>query len=66
MRLNARTVRVCIKVLMAKNYVDNLSEQVKKGLLEKAEQGHWSSRAPVGYVDNLPRTASRSIRPAAR
>jgi hypothetical protein len=25
---------------MAKNYVDNLSEEVKKGLLEKAEQGH--------------------------
>jgi DNA invertase Pin-like site-specific DNA recombinase len=29
-----------IKVLMAKNYVDNLSEEVKKGLREKAEQGH--------------------------
>jgi DNA invertase Pin-like site-specific DNA recombinase len=42
-----------IKVLMAKNYVDNLSEEVKKGLLEKAEQGHWPSRAPVGYVDDL-------------
>jgi DNA invertase Pin-like site-specific DNA recombinase len=40
-------------VLMAKNYVDNLSEEVKKGLLEKAEQGHWPTRAPVGYVDNL-------------
>jgi DNA invertase Pin-like site-specific DNA recombinase len=38
---------------MAKNYVDNLSEEVKKGLLEKAEQGHWPTRAPVGYVDNL-------------
>jgi site-specific DNA recombinase len=42
-----------IKVLMAKNYVDNLSEEVKKGLLEKAEQGHWPTRAPVGYIDNL-------------
>jgi len=29
-----------IKVLMAKNDVDSLSEEVKKGLLEKAEQGH--------------------------
>ena len=28
-----------IKVLMAKQYVDNLSEEVKKGLREKAEQG---------------------------
>jgi site-specific DNA recombinase len=41
-----------IKVLMAKQYVDNLSEEVKKGLREKAEQGHWPSVAPVGYVNN--------------
>ena len=41
-----------IKVLMAKNYVDNLSEEVKKGLLEKAAQGHWPTVAPVGYVNN--------------
>ena len=42
-----------IKVLMAKNYIDNLSEEVKKGMQEKAEQGHWPSVAPVGYVNNL-------------
>ena len=41
-----------IKVLMAKNYIDNLSEEVKKGQLEKAEQGEWPSRASVGYVNN--------------
>lgn len=38
-----------IKVLMAKNYVDNLSEEVKKGLNEKASQGHWPMRVPIGY-----------------
>src|SRR5262245_55435729 len=42
-----------IKVLMAKNYVDNLSEEVRKGMKEKAEQGHWPSVAPIGYVNNL-------------
>jgi len=42
-----------IKVLMAKNYVDNLSEEVKKGMREKAEQGHSPSVAPIGYVNNL-------------
>lgn len=41
-----------IKVLMAKNYIDNLSEEVKKGLLEKADQGQWPHRAPVGYRNN--------------
>jgi hypothetical protein len=42
-----------IQVLMAKNYVDNLSEEVRKGLREKAEQGDWPSVAPIGYVNNL-------------
>jgi site-specific DNA recombinase len=42
-----------IKVLMAKNYIDNLSEEVRKGMLEKASQGHWPSFAPVGYLNNL-------------
>jgi len=41
-----------IKVLMAKNYSDNLSEEVKKGLSEKAAQGEWPSRPPVGYKGN--------------
>ncbi len=41
-----------IKVLMAKNYIDNLSEEVKKGQAEKAAQGEWPSKAPVGYINN--------------
>ena len=41
-----------IKVLMAKNYIDNLSEEVKKGMQEKANQGHWPHAAPVGYRNN--------------
>ena len=41
-----------IKVLMAKNYIDNLSEEVKKGMRQKAEQGGFPGRVPVGYVNN--------------
>lgn len=41
-----------IKALMSKNYIDNLSEEVKKGLLEKAEQGEYPSTAPIGYKNN--------------
>jgi DNA invertase Pin-like site-specific DNA recombinase len=41
-----------IRVLMAKNYIDNLSEEVRK-MREKAEQGHWPTVAHVGYVNNL-------------
>ena len=42
-----------IKVLMAKNYSDNLSEEVRKGQLEKADQGIWPSVAPIGYLNKL-------------
>src|SRR5882672_7489102 len=42
-----------IKVLMAKNYIDNLSEETKKGMLEKAEQGLWPTIAPLGYRNVL-------------
>ena len=38
---------------MAKNYIDNLGEEVRKGMIEKAGQGHWPTVAPVGYVNNL-------------
>jgi DNA invertase Pin-like site-specific DNA recombinase len=38
-----------IKVLMAKNYVDNLGEEVRKGMREKAEQGLPPNKVPLGY-----------------
>lgn len=40
-----------IKALMAKNYSDNLSEEVKKGMQEKAAQGLYPSSAPYGYLN---------------
>ena len=42
-----------IKVLMAKNYIDNLSEEVKKGQLEKARQGEYPAKAPLG-IETIP------------
>lgn len=38
-----------MKVLMAKNYIDNLSEETVKGMTEKARTGMYPSCAPVGY-----------------
>ena len=40
-----------MKVLMAKQYVENLGEEASKGMREKAEQGTWPSYAPIGYVN---------------
>jgi site-specific DNA recombinase len=52
-----------IKVLMAKNYIDNLSEETKKGMLEKAEQGIYPSYAPLGYVNVDKPNAKKVIEP---
>ncbi len=41
-----------INVLMAKNYIDNLSEEVKKGMQEMVEEGEWPHRAPLGYLND--------------
>ena len=38
-----------IHVAVAKNYSENLKEEVKKGMREKAEQGMYPGRAPFGY-----------------
>ena len=40
-----------IKVLMAKQYIDNLSEEVRKGVRTKAALGLWPSFAPLGYTN---------------
>ncbi len=39
-------------ILMARNYVENLREEVQKGMREKAEQGIYPSRPPIGYRNN--------------
>jgi site-specific DNA recombinase len=49
-----------IKLLMAKNYIDNLSEEVKKGLRQKAESGIFPcSTPPLGY--KLERVNNKSV-----
>ncbi len=52
-----------IKVLMAKNYIDNLSEETRKGMLEKARTGLWPSFAPVGYRNVISSDGKRIIAP---
>jgi len=42
-----------IKVLMAKNYIENLGEEAHKGMLEKALKGGWPGKAPFGYKNNI-------------
>src|SRR3989338_3864078 len=37
----------------SKYYVDNLSENVKRGLRQKVRRGEQSGQAPTGYLNNL-------------
>jgi site-specific DNA recombinase len=47
-----------IHVAVAKHYVENLTEEVRKGMREKAEEGIYPGRAPIGYKNN---SLTRSI-----
>ena len=38
-----------IRILFAKNYIDNLSEETKKGQIEKLNQGWLPQKPPLGY-----------------
>jgi site-specific DNA recombinase len=41
-----------MQLVLARNYIENLREEVKKGMREKAEQGVYPGRAPFGYRNN--------------
>ena len=45
-------------LVLARHYIENLREEVKKGMREKAEQGMYPGRAPFGYRNN---TSERKI-----
>ena len=52
-----------LKVLLAKNYIDNLGEEASKGMKEKARQGLWPSYAPLGYKNVTAPDGKRIIEP---
>ena len=48
-----------LHLLIARNYVENLREEVIKGMKEKAEQGIYPGHAPFGYGNDR---AERNIK----
>jgi DNA invertase Pin-like site-specific DNA recombinase len=53
-----------IKVLMARNYAQNLGEETLKGMLQKAKSGLYPSNAPVGYRNTEDANGRRVIVPS--
>ncbi len=45
-------LRFDIEAVLARNYINNLSEEVKKGMDAKMEDGGWASQAPAGYLND--------------
>ena len=41
-----------LQAVIAKGYIYNLRDDVKKGLEEKVAQGGWPASAPLGYRNN--------------
>lgn len=52
-----------IRVVLAQQYVDNLSEETIKGMTEKAAAGLWPSNAPIGYRNVMGTDGKRTIEP---
>ncbi|OGW82283.1 MAG: hypothetical protein A3G33_11265 [Omnitrophica bacterium RIFCSPLOWO2_12_FULL_44_17] len=51
-----------IRAVMAKHFIDNLSEETKKGLNQKAENGYYPGLAPFGYKNiSDPKDTKRRI-----
>lgn len=44
-----------LKVLLAKNFIDNLREETQKGRLRKAQEGYFIGQVPYGYKKLNPR-----------
>ena len=40
----------------SKYYIDNLSENIKRGHRQKLKQGLWPQMAPLGYLNNKERS----------
>lgn len=50
-----------VNVLFAKYYVDNLSEEVHKGIREKIARGEWPAWAPLGYLNVRDKAAPERV-----
>lgn len=55
---SSEKLRLDIQVVLARNYINNLSEEVTKGMDQKVKKGGFPAVAPTGYLNNV---ATREI-----
>ena len=44
-------IRFYLGTILAKYYIDNLKQEINKGLQARLDEGHWNHKAPVGYLN---------------
>ena len=49
---SSQKMHLNMQIVLARYYVDNLGEEVLKGMTEKIRAGGWPHRAPTGYRNN--------------
>lgn len=50
-----------LRVVLSKQYIDNLKEEAEKGIIEKIQNGIYPSTAPVGYYNTMDRKGRHII-----
>lgn len=50
-----------LKVVLAKNYIDNLREESAKGMIQKAKDNIFPVKAPLGYINDIDEVTKKSI-----
>lgn len=50
---SSEKLRLDIQVVLARNYINNLSEEVMKGMSQKVKNGGFPSIAPTGYLNRI-------------
>lgn len=51
------------KVFLAKQYLNRLSDDVKRSLIAKFENGEWSEKAPKGYINYTNEDGKQWVKP---
>ncbi len=50
-----------LRVVLSKQYIDNLKEEAAKGILAKIEDGIYPSVAPIGYYNTMDKSGKHII-----
>jgi len=51
------------KVFIAKQYLNRLSDDVKRSIEQKIQNGQWITKAPIGYINTMDEKGNKNMMP---